>query len=539
MGIGKAFAEIGGKQDLLVAVDPGAAWRKLSAADYALSIVVSVVCVLVLQVWQVRIGLDLSDEGLLWYNTQRTLAGELALRDFQPYDPGRFYLFAGWARLCHNDGIVALRYGGAVVQFVALVPALLLLGRVLPSRWLLPPFGLIAAAWMVPRFKLVDVAASVFATWMLARLAAEPTHRRHLLAGMTVGLLWWIGRNHALYAGLATVMLVIVLAVDARIGWPVLAARVGWCGLGVVLGSLPMTTMLLAIPGYAAAYWENAIARYARLHTTNMTRPVPWPWTKEGISVPGLGLGVLLVPVAIVIAVILLSRVRRRRKSLREHSVFLAATACAATWAHHLFSRAGLSTLGETGFPLVLLLAALPQAVALARRPLARALAWGALALVTVTTMPRMIPRMAAQRHRAQYVWANIADERLYVTKTTLEICNLGGDVKRQMRPGETAAFVPYVPGLYAVLHLWCPLLDAYLAFPESTRRQEETIARMERYHTEWALIWPDRVDDRPDLGFVQTYPLVYQYIQAHFDLIRRVAAAGDVCVMHRRGGPP
>ncbi len=39
--------------------------------------------------WHGRLGLRLADGGFLWYGAVRAALGEIPLRDFQSYDPGR------------------------------------------------------------------------------------------------------------------------------------------------------------------------------------------------------------------------------------------------------------------------------------------------------------------------------------------------------------------------------------------------------------------------------------------------------------------
>ena len=104
-------------------------WKRLGREDYLLAGLTALFCVLMEQLLQVRVGLNLADEGFLWYGVQRVLAGEVPVRDFQAYEPGRYYMLAGWARMVQSDGIVAMRCGLAVVQWAALFPALLLAPR--------------------------------------------------------------------------------------------------------------------------------------------------------------------------------------------------------------------------------------------------------------------------------------------------------------------------------------------------------------------------------------------------------------------------
>ena len=111
------------------------------------SIAFAAALVLALQILTVDVGLHMADEGFLWYGVRRTVAGEVPLRDFQAYDPGRYYwcaLLAGPLAGPSGAGVVALRW--AVALFAAAGLALSLL---VASRFVRHPLALLACGLLL------------------------------------------------------------------------------------------------------------------------------------------------------------------------------------------------------------------------------------------------------------------------------------------------------------------------------------------------------------------------------------------------------
>jgi hypothetical protein len=123
------------------------------------------------------------------YGAQRVLSGEVSLRDFMSYDPGRYYWSAALMSAWHDEGILSLRV--AVFQFVGLFVGLLLLlrGRSRSDVALFVLAAITMLTWMHLRHKLFDISLSILLIGILAFLVQQqPSRWRFFLAGAGVGL---------------------------------------------------------------------------------------------------------------------------------------------------------------------------------------------------------------------------------------------------------------------------------------------------------------------------------------------------------------
>ena len=129
--------------------------------------------------WQGHIGFNLQDEGFLWYGVQRVLLGEVPLRDFMAYDPGRYYWSAALLAIWGDNGIMPLRFTIAIFQSFGLFVGLWLIARTLKNKDILYIFicGLILIVWMFPRHKLFDVCISIFIIGVLTYLIEQPSKK--------------------------------------------------------------------------------------------------------------------------------------------------------------------------------------------------------------------------------------------------------------------------------------------------------------------------------------------------------------------------
>lgn len=227
---------------------------------------------------QGNIGINTADEGFLWYGTIHTALGEVPIRDFQSYDPGRYYWGAAWFRVFGNDSLISLRISTTIFQSLGLTFGLLSLRRVTQSWWLLTIAGLLLLLWMYPIYRLFEPSIAMAAVYFAILLLERPSLVRHFIAGAFVGLSAFMGINHGFYTFSSFLLLIVFLWV--KLDRNAFFKRLLAWGAGIIVGYSPLLFMLLAIPGFFESFVDS-IKLYFRLGRTNVPLSVPWFWQAD------------------------------------------------------------------------------------------------------------------------------------------------------------------------------------------------------------------------------------------------------------------
>ncbi len=473
--------------------------------------------------WQGHKGFNLGDEGFLWYGTQQVLAGEVPIRDFMAYDPGRYYWSAALMSLFGNDGIMSLRAAVAIFQVIGLSVGLLLIGRTFTgNRASDMTYLLLGAvtllAWMYPRHKLFDISLSILLIGTLTYWIEKPTSHRYYLAGLAVGVAAFFGRNHGLYGAAGSLGALLFLALNRveRPGW--IKGGALWCA-GVVTGYAPMLYMWLAIPGFRATFFRGVRSMMER-GSTNLTLPIPWPWRVDFAALPiieavrGVLIGCFFLGIVIFGVLSLVAIIHHYLRGRAIAPVWIACALLALPYAHYAYSRADVGHLAHGIFPL--LIGAL--FLLYARRP---AIKWPLALLLGGASLGVMYALHPGWQARSHPGWTEveISGDRLQVDPFTAhDIALLRELVETYAPDGQNFLATPYWPGAYALMGQRSPMWAHYALWPRSEERQLEEIERLREVQPRFALVIDFPLDGREDRRFRHTNPLIYQYIREHFE---------------------
>lgn len=505
-------------------------------------VVLSALMVAVAFLLQGDTGFNLADEGYLWYGTIQTALGQVPVRDFQSYDPGRYYWGALWFKLLQNDGILALRLSQAVFQFMGLTLGLLLLRRLFGSWISLISAATILVRWMFPTWKIYEPVILVAAIYFAVLLIEQPSRVRHLAAGIFVGLAAFFGRNHGLYCGVAFVLLVLYFGWTS--GKRVLGKRFAALTIGIVIGYLPMLLMMALVPGFFTAFVTDIL--YILKNGTNLPLPVPWPWRhqyqlpgwRESIHRATVGTLFLAFPIFYVFAFV---RIFSKR-AVRLQPVFIASAFVGVTYLHYTFDRPQLYYLAWTIPPFILGLLALTASFSGQVRSKVTIAKLSVLAVVSIAALEmaqenyftikiksfgktKLIGRFAGdftQAMNAQgLVKTDVRGDSLWVLSDTAGMIEDVRAIDQYLiKSDEKILVAPYLPGLYVILGRQSPVWEIYFLLPRALEQEEAMVHDLDSKHVEWALVCNYYMDDRPELQFGSTHGRLWNYLVTNFETV-------------------
>ncbi len=486
-------------------------------------------------------GLNLADEGFLYYGIQRVAEGEVPLRDFQSYEPARYYWCVFWGKL-FGPGLLGMRRSIALFQFFGLWAGLVAFGRSIRPRWLIVPVGVLLALWMFPRHKVFESSLAMMAVLAAQTLILVPGRRVQFACGVATGLAATFGRNHGIYWAGALGLLILFLAFKRRQGpWiPAGLRGLGSWIAGILLGFSPVLALGLFVPGFAQALVDSVLF-FAR-EGSNLPKPYPWPWSLgygnlgplERFSVGALFLlPVLVYPLGI------LGSFRTAREALAERSLLIAASWVGLFYCHQASVRSDAMHLAQSVHPALLACVALPWLLRASPRPKA--------ALLVGTTLCAVGSVAALSTHPllARYRWGT--DPQPLVEAEVLgDTLRLEQGLANYVR-GVTGVFESYVPAeeryvfmaptysaFYPLLGKVSPVWRIYFLWQGSVESQDRIIAELEEKSVRWVFLIETAVDGRLDLRFQNSHPRVWGYFQANFERIPTPALPPNHVLLRR-----
>lgn len=483
-----------------------------------------------------HVGFNLADEGFLWYGSEALLRGEVPMRDFEAYDPGR-YIWAAMGASLFGHTIVALRLSCALFGALGVFAGLLTMRRISRNWIFLCGIALLLSAWMHPRYKVFEQSIALMALYAAVLLLEQPSLRRHWWVGVFGGLCAIFGRNHGVYHVFAFSLL--IAAAAWRSGWKAWLQRSFTWAAGVLTGYLPQLLMFAFIPGFLRAYWPYVHTVVAK-GTTNLTKPVIWPWLvgdgADGlfrISMLAEGCGYVALLAFLAFAAIRVWQLRAERTDL--HRILFAAGCVAIPYTHYVFSRPDIVHLAH-GAPV----AALGLLALMFTLP--RAGRYAAFASIPILTAGSVL----AQLSQIGLAYEYLAPEKsLYRATVGGEQMLLGSFYARALvsaqhiandlaKPDEGILFAPHAPGLYTFTGRRSPTNQIYFIFPASPEADRHLVSELEASNLQWAMVQDYALDGRDDLRFQKTNPLVCEYLRKNFGVVPLSTLPSHTVLLHR-----
>lgn len=478
------------------------------------------------------VGINLADEGYLWYGTEAMRHGQVPMRDFHAYDPGRYLWTVGWSYLL-GESLVSMRLACVFFQCFGILAGLLAARRISRNPLFLIGTALIFATWMHPRYKVFEQSIALMAVWAAVLLIEKPTLRRHFCVGLFGGGAAFFGRNHGAYHVAAFGLLIVWISWGE--GWGVWWKRSFVWGGGLLVGYLPQWAMFLFVPGYFRAFLDLLASISAK--GTNLPAVVPWPWLVPSemngwmwMSSIVEGWFYVAMPAFLVFALGAACWFGRAR--LAAHSVLVAAACITLPYTHYVFSRPDIVHLTH-GAPMMLL-----GMIALAATFSLRGATWLTPLLLAASVLANFFGLgMVRQIFAApgSFYSLPVNGSQMLLPRYHVQVLASAHTLANTLaKPDEPIFFAPHMPGLYAFTGRRSPTKQIYFIFPATPDEDRALLAELEASNVQWVMLHDYPLDGRDDLRFRSTNPIVFESFRKNFRPVKIDTLPPDMIVLQR-----
>ena len=458
--------------------------------------------------------LGLGDEGLLWYLSQRTALGELPIRDYFSYDPGRYYWSALLFKILGSDGLFDQIMADDLFGLLGLFVSYLAMCRCGMRRpWRIAALVLLGVALGFPRHKIYEQTLSLVAAASATFVLLDPAARkRWLYFGVATGLAAFIGRNSGVYFVLAAIIAFVWIRVVAG-ELPRMPALLAYVA-GVAIGYAPMLAMVVAFRGFGAALWQSI------LYTPKwqIPLPVPYPWRLHALGLygkPALLTSLLFVLAPLAYVLLLLHALRSSTARVDRLQLLVAGSSISGLcYLHHAFAHAEFAHVAQALPPLILALGAFCCWLFRRRKGLALVSFIGLAGIVGASWWPYE-PGLNYFRFPGHYTRLTIQGKQFEVLKGDAQLM-LASDAAFRRCGSRDGSFlaIPTYPGLYAYLKTRAPFRDVYLLSPRDEEFQKSSILALLQSRTSVALVNQNANGER---RLSRIYPLLLEYVLTNF----------------------
>ena len=477
-----------------------------------LSSLSALLLVLALDVPFLRIGINLADEGYLYFGSRQVLKGKVPIIDFRSYDPGRYYWCALWLGI-FGESLWIQRLSMSFLKWITLAIIGFLCLEVSDSWLIVVAIQISCLGWLFIYYKMVEclfIATQLLSFWMVLQYGND-------LAFASVAFLLSfsliLGINMTVYHGGAVVLFFVLSRIS------MLTVPLNPVVFGLLVGALPLFIIIVRYPHFIKHYWARKISPMLKRKSTNLKLPYPWVWRNpshitQSTRARTFTAKLLFTLIPIFFILVGFSFRFGAFESSANAPLIIPALVVGIPWLNHIISRADIGHLHIIGLPLSLLLLNTSSIHFTGAIILAICIAW-----MTLSTW-FFRPSFTTKYFQPVLKKLRFENRRFWMTRNQkvviAEIVNLVG-----MRGDKTTFFAPNLCMLYALTNTQPAAYDTFPVYPATDSKQAEMIHELSTSLPTLVVINNFQLDQNADRCFSATHPKVWDYLQNEFQTVQ------------------